>query len=263
MASLFFEPSTRTRFSFEAAMLKLGGSIISLEQAGASSVSKGETLSDTGRIMNNYADIAVIRHNKSGASQEFATFSKIPVINAGDGDNQHPSQALLDIYTIFCLHKRLNNLKIAIVGDLKYSRTVHSLINLLSKYNNNHIYLISHPDLSLNSTQLNTLKKNGLKITTTNDLKSTIKNVDILYSTRIQKERFTDQESYKKFQNIYHITPEILKHAPSHLTIMHPLPRVNEIDTKVDDLPYAKYFQQAEYGLYIRMAILDMLLNSM
>ena len=261
LASLFFEPSTRTRFSFESAMLRLGGNVISLEQANASSISKGETLADTGRMINNYADIAVVRHNQSGSSYELAKYAQIPVINGGDGDNQHPSQALIDVYTILCLHKRLDNLKIAIVGDLKYSRTVRSLLNLLSKYNNNHIYLISHPDLALKSEEVTNLKNNGLTITSTTNLHNTIQNVDVLYSTRIQQERFTNQESYTEFQNLHHITPRLLENAQDNLTILHPLPRVNEIDTQVDNLSCAKYFQQAEYGLYLRMALLDMLLN--
>jgi aspartate carbamoyltransferase catalytic subunit len=262
LASLFFEPSTRTRFSFESAMLKLGGAVISLEQGISSSISKGESLTDTGRIISNYADIALVRHNKAGASQEFSNYCTIPTINAGDGDNQHPSQSLVDIYTIFCGHGRLNNLNIAVVGDLKYGRTVHSLLDLLSKYPNNHINLVSTPELALDTKQINKLQNNGLNMQTTHNftaLPNIIGNIDILYCTRIQQERLDAKENIS--DNTYYINPQSLIKAQPHMTIMHPLPRINEIDHRVDDLPYAQYFKQATYGLYIRMALLDLLVN--
>lgn len=259
LGTLFFEPSTRTRFSFESAMLRLGGNIMTLEHGESSSVKKGETLSDTGRIMSNYADIITIRHKEEKSADEFAKYSSVPVINAGDGANQHPTQSLVDIYTIFCEKKRLNNLKIGILGDLKHSRTIHSLLELLSRYSDNQFTLISHPDLRLNPTRKATLEKNGCHITQTDNLEEAVKDLDLIYATRVQEERFANQDEYEKVKNSLHINKKALQHAKSDMIILHPLPRINEIDEEVDHMPCAKYFAQANYGVYIRMALLTLM----
>jgi aspartate carbamoyltransferase catalytic subunit len=259
LATLFFEPSTRTRFSFESAMLRLGGKIIALEQGESSSVKKGESLSDTGRVMSNYADIIAIRHDKANSAAEFAKYATVPVINAGDGANQHPTQSLVDIYTIFCEKKKLNNLKIGILGDLKYSRTVHSLLELMSQYSGNHFTLISHPSLALDAKKKKGFEKNDCKVVENSNLESAIKDLDILYVTRIQQERFTDAKEFEKVKNVFRISKKTLTKAKKDLIIMHPLPRINEIDEEVDHLPCAKYFAQANYGIYIRMALLTLM----
>ncbi len=259
LATLFFEPSTRTRFSFESAMLRLGGKVIALEQGESSSVKKGESLSDTGRVMSNYADIIAIRHDKANSAAEFAKYATVPVINAGDGANQHPTQSLVDIYTIFCEKKKLNNLKIGILGDLKYSRTVHSLLELMSHYSGNQFTLISHPSLALDAKKKKAFEKNGCKIVENSNLESAIKDLDILYVTRIQQERFTDAKEFEKVKNVFRISKKTLTKAKKDLIIMHPLPRINEIDEEVDHLPCAKYFAQANYGIYIRMALLTLM----
>ncbi|MBU6338898.1 MAG: aspartate carbamoyltransferase [Rickettsiales bacterium] len=261
LATLFFEPSTRTRFSFESAMLRLDGKIISLEQGESSSIKKGESLSDMGRIMSNYADIITIRHDKIDSAAEFAKYATVPVINAGDGANQHPTQSLVDLYTIFCEKKKLNNLKIGILGDLKYSRTVHSLLELMSRYKGNEFNLISHAELALDEKKKKDFLKNGCKIKETSDLESAMKDLDILYVTRVQEERFVNKKEFEKVKNVFHINKKILNKAKKDLIIMHPLPRVNEIDEEVDKLPYAKYFAQANYGVYIRMALLALMVK--
>lgn len=259
LATLFFEPSTRTRFSFESAMLRLGGKIIALEQGESSSVKKGESLSDTGRVMSNYADIIAIRHDKANSAAEFSKYATVPVINAGDGANQHPTQSLVDIYTIFCEKKKLNNLKIGILGDLKYSRTVHSLLELMSRYSGNQFTLISHPSLALDAKKKKAFEKNGCKVVANSNLELAIKDLDILYVTRIQQERFTDKKEFEKVKNVFRISKKTLTKAKKDLIIMHPLPRINEIDEEVDHLPCAKYFAQANYGIYIRMALLTLM----
>ena len=255
-ATLFFEPSTRTRMSFESAMIRLGGQVISLENGQTSSVKKGETLSDTGRIVSNYADIVIMRHPQVGSVAEFAKHATIPVINAGDGENQHPTQSLVDVYAIFCEKKKLDNLKIGIVGDLKYSRAVRSLLALMSNYRNNHFALISHPSLKISTQQKKILTKRGCKITETSDLESAIKDLDILYATRVQQERFSDKKEYEKVKNFYRIDKNLLSFAKKNLTIFPPLPRLNEIDEEVDSTSHAKYFTQANYAIYMRMALL-------
>ena len=261
LATLFFEPSTRTRFSFESAMLRLDGKVISLEQGESSSIKKGETLSDMGRIMSNYADIITIRHDKTNSAAEFAKYATVPIINAGDGANQHPTQSLVDLYTIFCEKKKLNNLKIGILGDLKYSRTVHSFLELMSRYKGNEFTLISHPFLAFDEEKKQYFIKHGCKINEKSDLESSIKDLDILYVTRVQQERFSDAKEFKKVKNIFHVNKQTLSKAKKDLVIMHPLPRINEIDEEVDFLPYAKYFSQANYGLYIRMALLSLMVK--
>lgn len=261
MATLFFEPSTRTRLSFESAMNRLHGRLISLEQGStSSSIKKGETLFDTGRIMSDYADIIVMRHPKEGSVAEFSKHAHVPVINAGDGANQHPTQALVDIYTIFCEKKRLNNLKVGVVGDLKYGRAVHSLLGLLSRFENNQFTLISCPSLRLDEEKKKSFEINGCTIEEVTDLKSAVKDLDILYVTRIQQERFESAQEFEKVRNIYHVNKDVISESRSDLSIMHPLPRINEIDVEVDELPQAKYFEQANYGVYIRMALLTLMM---
>ncbi len=259
LSTLFFEPSTRTRFSFESAMLRLGGGVIALEYGESSSVKKGETLSDTGRIVSNYSDIIVVRHPQIGSAAELAEYASVPVINAGDGANQHPSQSLVDLYTIFCEKGRLDNLKIGILGDLKYGRAVHSLLNLMSRNSSNSFTLISHPSLVLDSEKKKNFEKRGCRITETSDLESPIEDLDILYVTRVQQERFLDVSEYEKVKNFYHINKKTLAKTRQNLTILHPLPRINEIDPEVDNLPQARYFAQANYGVYIRMALLSLM----
>jgi aspartate carbamoyltransferase catalytic subunit len=258
-ATLFFEASTRTRFSFESAMLRMGGQIITLEYGESSSIKKGESLADTGRIISNYADIIVARHPKAGSIAELAKYATVPVINAGDGVNQHPTQSLVDIYTIFCEKKRMDNLKIGIVGDLKYGRTVHSLLNLMSRHPNNHFTLISHDSLALDSAKKQSFEKNGCKIIENSNLEEAIKDLDILYITRIQQERFKDDDEYEKVKNIYRIDKKLLEKGKKDLIVLHPLPRVSEIDVEIDEMPQAKYFAQANYAVYIRMALLSLM----
>ncbi len=259
LAPLFFEPSTRTRLSFESAMTRLGGQVITLENGDSASTKKGETLSDTGRMVSNYADIIVMRHPQNGSVAELAKYATIPVINAGDGTNQHPTQALTDIYTIFCEKKRLNNLKIGIVGDMKYGRTVHSLLTLLSRNLNNEFTLISHPSLALEEEKIKAFEANGCKIKSSDNLEESVKDLDIIYTTRVQQERFLDLVEYEKVKNIFCINKKILSHAKDDVIIMHPLPRTYEIDPEIDELPQAKYFVQANYAVYIRMALLALI----
>ncbi len=248
LANLFFEPSTRTRMSFETAMKRLGGDVINLGSVEATSVAKGESLADTIRVVNNYADCIVIRHYREGAARFAAEISDVPVINAGDGAGQHPTQTLLDLYTIRN-EAKLKNLKIALIGDLKYSRTIHSLIKALSLFNAE-ILLVSPPSLRLPEDLLEI----DAKFVET-DLKRAIEEADVLYVTRIQKERFPDEEEYRKVAGSYKITAEMLQ--KSDAIVMHPLPRVDEISYDVDDLSNAVYFKQAFYGVPVRMAILS------
>lgn len=248
LANLFFEPSTRTRMSFETAMKRLGGDVINLGSVEATSVAKGESLADTIRVVNNYADCIVIRHYREGAARFAAEISDVPIINAGDGAGQHPTQTLLDLYTIRN-EAKLKNLKIALIGDLKYSRTIHSLIKALSLFNAE-ILLVSPPSLRLPE---DLLEINAKFVET--DLKHAIEEADVLYVTRIQKERFPDEEEYRKVAGSYKITAEMLQ--KSDAIVMHPLPRVDEISYDVDDLSNAVYFKQAFYGVPVRMAILS------
>lgn len=261
LATLFFEPSTRTRMSFESAMLRLGGQIITLENGDVSSVKKGETLHDTGRIVSNYSDIIVCRHPTIGSIKELATYATVPVINAGDGANQHPTQSLVDLYTIFCEKKRLTNLRIGILGDIKHSRTIYSLLVLMRYYSNNHFTIISHPSLALDVTKKNFLEQQGNKVEETSDLESSISKLDVLYVTRVQQERFQSKEEFEKVKNAYCVNRQIVKYAKPDLTILHPLPRITEIDPMIDDLPQAKYFSQANYAVYIRMALLSLMIG--
>jgi len=262
MASLFYEPSTRTRFSFESAMLRLGGSVITTENAKEfSSASKGETLEDSIRVINNYADVIVMRHYEMGASKRASLVSKIPVINAGDGVGQHPTQALLDLYTINREVGRINGITIAMVGDLKNGRTVRSLSYLLGKYKKIKIFFVSPEALKICNDIKEYLDKHKVAWEETQDLESVVGQVDILYQTRIQKERFEDQNEYLKFKGCYQIDNELVKKMKKKSIIMHPLPRVGEISPEVDSSPKAAYFKQAKYGLLIRMALLKLALG--
>jgi aspartate carbamoyltransferase catalytic subunit len=259
LALLFFEPSTRTRLSFETAMKRLGGAIINLGSAEASSVAKGESLADTVRVIGGYADAIVIRHPKEGSARLASEFSPVPILNAGDGAGHHPTQTLLDLYTIK-KESSLVDLNIALVGDLKYGRTVHSLAYALSLYGAD-INLVSPPTLKMPEAIKADLSSKGTKICETADLNEVIRTVDVLYMTRIQRERFPDQLEYQKVAKSYRITPEFLEKAKENLIIMHPLPRVDEIIQAVDSTSHARYFQQSFYGVPIRMALLKLLLG--
>jgi len=259
LATLFFEPSTRTRFSFESAMLRLGGQIITLEQGMSSSLKKGESLADTARMVSGYADLIVLRHDEVGSAAEFAGLASVPVINGGDGANQHPTQALADLYTIQLEKGRLENLTIGIVGDLKYSRTAHSLLTLMSLYPKNNFVLISHPSLRLDPAQKQELEKNGCNVKETTDLMGSIRDLDVLYVTRVQAERFPSREDYEVVKDEFCVRVETIAAAKPDLTLMHALPRVNEIHPDVDNLPQAKYFEQAGRAVFVRMALLSLM----
>jgi aspartate carbamoyltransferase catalytic subunit len=262
MASLFYEPSTRTRFSFESAMLRLGGSVITTENAREfSSAAKGESLSDSTRIMNGYADVIVMRHNEAGSAARAAEISCVPVINAGDGAGQHPTQALLDMYTIADAFAGADHLKIAMVGDLRYGRTVRSLSYLLAKYEKVEITFVSPPVCKMEGDIKAYLDRNNLSWREETDLAAVAPEVDCIYMTRIQKERFHSPEDYQEAAGKYILTPERVAAMKPEAIIMHPLPRVDEIPPEVDDDPRARYFQQARNGLYIRMALLYLLLS--
>jgi aspartate carbamoyltransferase catalytic subunit len=259
LALLFFEPSTRTRMSFETAMKRLGGGVINLGPAEGSSISKGESLADTVRVIGGYADALVIRHPKEGSARLASEFSPVPVLNAGDGAGQHPTQTLLDLYTIK-KESHLEDLSIALVGDLKYGRTVHSLAYALSLYRAD-ITLVSPPTLRMPEQIKSDLSSKGTNVRETCDLNEVIRNVDVLYMTRIQRERFPDPVEYKKVARSYRITPEYLAGVKENLIIMHPLPRVDEIAPAVDATKHAMYFKQSFYGVTVRMALLKMLLG--
>lgn len=260
MAALFFEPSTRTRLSFQSAMARLGGSSIGFADANISSVAKGESLSDTIRVVENYCDVFVIRHRFEGAARLAAEATRLPVVNAGDGANQHPTQTLLDLFTIRKIHGRLSGLRIAFMGDLRYSRTVHSLIETIGRFEND-LVLVSPPQLRLPSDILDDLSHVGIRCREEFDPSILPRDVDILYTTRIQKERFPDPVEYEKVKNAYQLDRKALSIYPSRVTVMHPLPRVNEISTDLDDYEGAAYFQQAKNGVTIRKTLLSLLLG--
>ncbi len=262
LATLFFEPSTRTRLSFEAAMLDLGGSVLGFSSAQSSSTSKGESVSDTIRTVSCYADIIAMRHPKEGAPRVASMHSEVPVINAGDGGHNHPTQTLTDLLTISRELGRLDNFTIGFCGDLKFGRTVHSLITALSRYKNVRIITISPPELQLPSyIRKDVLEKNHMDTFQTDDLLSVMPELDVLYMTRVQKERFFNEEDYLRLRDSYILTPDKLETAKAGLKILHPLPRVNEISTKIDDDPRACYFKQVKNGKFIRMALIQMLLK--
>ncbi len=262
LATLFFEPSTRTRLSFEAAMLEMGGSVIGFSEASSSSASKGESMADTARIISCYADIMAIRHPKEGAPYVAANHADISVINAGDGGHCHPTQTLADLLTIYRELGRLDNLTIGCCGDLKYGRTVHSLISAMSRYKNIKIVLISPEALQLpNYVKYEVLEKNNMPYMETASLEDAIAELDVLYMTRIQRERFDDPAQYEQLKDSYVLTTEKMKSAKESMRVLHPLPRVNEISVKVDADPRAAYFRQALNGKYMRMALILKLLD--
>jgi len=259
LATLFFEPSTRTRLSFEAAMHKLGGSTIGFAEAEIASVKKGENLADTVRVVENYADVIALRHPLEGAARLAAEFAKVPIINGGSGAEEHPTQALLDLYTIMKEKGGIDGLKIALVGDLRYGRTVHSLAYALSLYDIQ-LYLVSPESLKMRREVLETIKER-ISVTARSNLEKVVSLVDVLYVTRIQKERFPEPAEYAKVKGSYRIDLETLKKAKEDLIILHPLPRVDEIAAEVDRTPYAKYFQQVWNGIVVRMALLALILG--
>lgn len=259
LASLFFEASTRTRLSFESAMERLGGRVISTVGFQFSSISKGETLYDTMKMIEAYADIAVIRHPVEGSSRIAAGAVKMPVINAGDGAGQHPTQALLDMYTIKSEKGKLDDITVGFIGDLKYGRTIHSLINLLKHYHV-HLYLISPEELSLPDNYKKDTNGYPISFEETRDIKK-IWDCDVIYVTRIQEERFPDHKEYDRLKETYKVNKELILASKKSTTVLHPLPRVNELSTDVDDLPNAAYFRQAEYGVIVRMTLLCLCLG--
>ena len=262
LATLFYEPSTRTRLSFEAAMLELGGNVLGFSSANSSSAAKGESLSDTIRVVGGYADIIALRHPKEGAAMVAASKSEVPIINAGDGGHSHPTQTLTDLLTIKCEKGRLDNLTIGVCGDLKFGRTVHSLITAMSRYKKIKFVLISPKELKTPEyIKGNVLKKNNIEFIETNDIKEYLSDLDILYMTRVQKERFFNEDDYVRLKDYYILNKEKLEKGKEDLCIMHPLPRVNEIAVDVDDDKRACYFKQAKYGKYIRMALILKLLE--
>ncbi|WP_346930457.1 aspartate carbamoyltransferase [Clostridium sp.] len=262
LTTLFYEPSTRTRFSFEAAMNRLGGNVIGFSEPNASSVAKGESIADTIRTVACYADIAVMRHPKEGAPQVAAQYSDIPVVNAGDGGHQHPTQTLTDLLTIRTLKGRLNNLTIGCCGDLKFGRTVHSLIKALSRYENNKFVLISPEELEIPEyIKKEVLKKKNIEFKQVRTMEEAMKEIDILYMTRVQRERFFNEEDYIKLKDTYILDNEKMSLAKEDMIVLHPLPRVNEIAYEVDSDNRAVYFKQAKYGMYVRMALILKLLG--
>ena len=262
LATLFFEPSTRTRLSFEAAMLELGGSVIGFSQASSTSASKGESIADTAKVISAYADIIAMRHPLEGAPFVASLNASIPVINAGDGGHCHPTQTLTDLLTISAEFGRIDNMTIGFCGDLKYGRTVHSLINALSRYKNVKLVLISPDELKIPSfIRYETIEKYGMEYEETTSLDEALPKLDILYMTRIQRERFADLDEYERLKDSYILTPEKMELAKENCAVLHPLPRVNEISVKVDEDKRACYFRQVKYGKYIRMALILKLLS--
>ena len=262
LATLFFEPSTRTRLSFEAAMLDLGGSTLGFSEAQSSSASKGESVSDTVRVVSCYSDIIAMRHPKEGAPLVASMHSEVPVINAGDGGHNHPTQTLTDLLTIKRELGRLSDLTVCFCGDLKFGRTVHSLISALSRYSGIKLVLVSPDELKLPGyIKKEVIEKNGMEYTETADLVSAMPDIDVLYMTRVQKERFFNEDDYLRLRDSYILTPDKLEYAKKTLKILHPLPRVNEISTKIDGDERACYFKQVKNGKFIRMALILMLLS--
>ena len=261
LATCFYEPSTRTRLSFEAAMLNLGGKVLGFSDAGSSSASKGESVSDTIRIISCYADICAMRHPKEGAPMVAASHSGIPVINAGDGGHQHPTQTLTDLLTIRSLKGRLSSFTIGLCGDLKFGRTVHSLINALIRYPDIRFVFISPPELKVPDYITDMLTEKGIAFEEVIRLEDSMPQLDLLYMTRVQKERFFNEEDYVRLKDFYILNKEKLEAAKPDMLILHPLPRVNEISVEVDEDPRAVYFKQAQYGVYVRMALILTLLG--
>lgn len=261
LATCFYEPSTRTRLSFEAAMLNLGGKVLGFSDANSSSAAKGESVSDTIRVISCYADICAMRHPKEGAPMVAASKSGIPVINAGDGGHQHPTQTLTDLLTIRSMKGRLGNFTIGLCGDLKFGRTVHSLINALMRYEGIHFVFISPEELKIPDYITDQLKERNITYEEVISLESVMPKLDLLYMTRVQRERFFNEEDYVRLKDFYILTMEKMEKAKPDMLVLHPLPRVNEISVEVDDDPRAAYFKQAQYGVYVRMALILTLLE--
>lgn len=261
LATCFYEPSTRTRLSFESAMLNLGGNVLGFSDAGSSSAAKGESVSDTIRMISCYADICAMRHPKEGAPMVAATKSRIPVINAGDGGHQHPTQTLTDLLTIRSIKGRLNNFTIGLCGDLKFGRTVHSLINALVRYENINFVFISPDELKIPEYIIEMLREKNIPYLEVTALEDVMSKLDILYMTRVQRERFFNEEDYVRLKDFYILNKEKMELAKDDMIVLHPLPRVNEISVEVDDDPRAAYFRQVQYGVYVRMALLLTLLE--
>ncbi|NEZ47544.1 aspartate carbamoyltransferase [Clostridium niameyense] len=262
LATLFYEPSTRTRFSFEAAMLRLGGRVIGFSEPNSSSVAKGESVADTIRTIGCYADIAAMRHPKEGAPRIASMYSPIPVINAGDGSHQHPTQTLTDLLTIKSLKGNLSNLTIGCCGDLKFGRTVHSLVKALSRYENNKFIFMSPSELKITDyIRKEILEKNNIEFKELSNMEEAMKEIDILYMTRVQRERFFNEDDYIRLKDSYILDEEKMKYAKNDMIVLHPLPRVNEIAYDIDNDPRGCYFKQAKYGMYVRMALMAKLLG--
>ena len=261
LATCFYEPSTRTRLSFEAAMLNLGGNVLGFSSADSSSAAKGESVADTIRVISGYADICAMRHPKEGAPTVAAAYSSIPVINAGDGGHNHPTQTFTDLLTIKNLKGRLNNLTIGLCGDLKFGRTVHSLINALVRYPNINFIFISPPELKVPDYITDTLKEKGIAYEEVIRLEECMPKLDLLYMTRVQRERFFNEEDYVRLKDFYILNKAKMAMAKDDMLVLHPLPRVNEISVEVDDDPRAVYFKQVQYGVYVRMALIITLLE--
>lgn len=261
LATCFYEPSTRTRLSFESAMINLGGQVIGFSDAGSSSASKGESVSDTIRVISCFADICAMRHPKEGAPMVAAAHSRIPVINAGDGGHQHPTQTLTDLLTIRSLKGRLDHFTIGLCGDLKFGRTVHSLIRALVRYEDIHFIFISPEELRVPDYITDMLKEMGISYEENTSLEDTIADLDLLYMTRVQKERFFNEEDYVRLKDFYILNKQKMELAKPDMLVLHPLPRVNEISVEVDDDPRAVYFKQVQYGVYVRMALILTLLE--
>jgi aspartate carbamoyltransferase catalytic subunit len=261
LAALFYEPSTRTRLSFETAMTRLGGDVVSVTDIGTTSMGmKGETIADTAKVISNFADIVAIRHAEIGSAKEFADNASVPVINAGDGTNQHPSQALLDLYTIKKERGKIDGLTIGFSGDLKFGRTANSLVYLLSNYDVK-IRFIAPKALEMKSEVKDFLKEKGVEFEETEDFNSGIEGVDVLYVSRVQKDRFEDMDEYERLKDVYILTRKLVEEKSPEMLILHALPRVNEIAKDCDDLPGAAYFKQVQNGIAVRMALLSILLN--
>ncbi|MCI9259034.1 MAG: aspartate carbamoyltransferase [Romboutsia sp.] len=262
LATLFYEPSTRTRLSFESAMYRLGGSVVGFSEPNSSSVSKGESLGDTIRTVSCYADVIVMRHPVAGSAEEAAKYTEIPFINAGDGGNQHPTQTLTDLLTIKSLKGSLDNHTIGLCGDLKNGRTVHSLVKAMSRYKGTKFIFISPDELKMPKYIKEAIQEQGHAYYETNNLDEVIGSLDILYMTRVQRERFENQEQYEKLKNYYILNKSKMQNAREDMLVMHPLPRVNEIDAEVDFDERAVYFKQAKYGMFVRMALIMKLLGA-
>jgi aspartate carbamoyltransferase catalytic subunit len=260
LCNLFFEPSTRTRLSFSSAMMRLGGSVTGFASGAVSSATKGETLSDTIRVVENYCDVIVLRSGKEGAARLAADVSSKPIINAGDGTRKHPTQTLLDLYTVQKELGKIDGLKVSLVGDLKYGRTVHSLSYALTMFDVD-LTLVSPPQLSMPEEVVSDLEASGLRVNSTSDLNEVIDTSDVIYMTRIQKERFPDPTEYERMRGAYSLDAQVLSGAKKNMIVMHPLPRVDEIKTDVDETPHARYFMQTFNGLVVRMALLSLVLG--